>query len=84
MFQEKGNPEIALNSLFVGINAEIISKFASPKNIIGKKEGDVIYQKGDATDYMYLLIEGIVKLKFTEPDGTNIYFNKERDTFFWR
>ncbi|HKI77569.1 MAG TPA: cyclic nucleotide-binding domain-containing protein, partial [Ignavibacteriaceae bacterium] len=82
MFKEKENLEIALNSLFVGVNTEIVSKFASPKNIIGKREGDIIYQKGDSADYMYLMIEGIVKLKFAEPDGTNIYFNKEKDTFF--
>jgi signal transduction histidine kinase len=82
MFQDKNNSEIESNILFEGINQEILQSFANPKNTIGKKEGAVIFQKGDLTEYLYLLIEGTVKLKFTEPDGTNIYINKSENSFF--
>ncbi len=82
MFQSKNNSELESNILFEGISSEQLQSFANPKNTIGKKEGDVIFQKGDAAECMYLLIEGIVKLKFTEPDGTNIYVQKSENSFF--
>ena len=82
MFQDKNNSELDSNILFEGVNQELPQSFANPKNSIGKKEGAVIYQKGDLAEYLYLLIEGTVKLKFTEPDGTNIYINKSANSFF--
>ena len=82
MFQDKNNSELDSNILFEGVNQELPQSFANPKNSIGKKEGAVIYQKGDLAEYLYLLIQGTVKLKFTEPDGTNIYINKSANSFF--
>ena len=82
MFQNKNNSDLESNILFEGVNPEILQSFSNPKNTIGKKEGSVIYQKGDLTEYLYLLIEGTVKLKHTEPDGTNIYINKTANSFF--
>jgi signal transduction histidine kinase len=82
MFQDKDNSEIKPNILFEGVNLQILQSFANPQNTIGKKEGAVIFQKGDPTEYLYLLIEGIVKLKFTEADGTNIYVNRSANSFF--
>ena len=82
MFQDKNNSELDSNILFEGVNQELPQSFTNPKNSIGKKEGAVIYQKGDLAEYLYLLIEGTVKLKFTEPDGTNIYINKSANSFF--
>jgi signal transduction histidine kinase len=82
MSQDKNNSELESNILFEGVNPEILQSFANPKNTIGKREGAVIFQKGDLTEYLYLLIEGTVKLKITEPDGTNIYINKSENSFF--
>ena len=82
MPRNKNNSDLDSNILFEGINPEILESFANPKNAIGKKEGSVIYQKGDLAEYLYLLIEGSVKLKYTEPDGTNIYINKSENSFF--
>ena len=82
MFQNKNNSELETNILFEGVSPEQLLSLTNPKNIIGKKEGDIIFQKGDPTDQVYLLIEGIVKLKFTEPDGTNIYIQRSENTFF--
>ena len=82
MSRNKNNSEIESNILFEGVNPELLQSFANPKNTIGKKEGAVIYQKGDLTEYIYLLIEGSVKLKYTEPDGTNIYISKSENSFF--
>lgn len=82
MFQNKDNSDLESNILFEGVNPEILQSFANPKNSLRKKEGAVIYQKGDLSEYIYLLIEGTVKLKYTEPDGTNIYVNRTENTFF--
>ena len=82
MLQDKNSSELDSNILFEGVNPEILRSFANPKNAIGKREGAVIFQKGDLAEYLYLLIEGTVKLKFTEPDGTNIYINKSENSFF--
>ncbi len=82
MFQNKNNSELETNILFEGVSTGQLLSFINPKNIIGRKEGDVIFQKGDPADQMFLLIEGIVKLKFTEPDGTNIYINRTGNSFF--
>jgi signal transduction histidine kinase len=82
MSQNKDDSGIESNIIFEGITPKLFQSFANPKNAIGKKEGAVIYQKGDLTEYLYLLIEGTVKLKYTEPDGTNIYINKTADSFF--
>ncbi len=82
MSQNKNNSDLESNILFDGVNPGILQSFANPKNAIGKKEGSVIYQKGDITEYFYLLIEGSVKLKFTEPDGTNVYISKTENSFF--
>lgn len=82
MFENKNTSELESNILFSGIKQELATNFANPKNIIGKREGDVIFQKGEPCEYFYLLVEGIVKLKFTEPDGTNIYVEKNKDSFF--
>lgn len=82
MFENKNPSELESNILFSGVARELSARFANPKNIIGKREGDVIYQKGDSSEYFYLLIEGIVKLKRTEPNGINIYIEKGKDSFF--
>jgi signal transduction histidine kinase len=82
MSQDKNSSELESNILFEGVKPEILQSFANPKNTIGKREGAVIFQKGDLTEYLYLLIEGTVKLKITEPDGTNIYINKSENSFF--
>ena len=82
MSRNKNNSDLDSNILFEGVNPKILQSFTNPKNTIGKIEGAVIYQKGDVTEYIYLLIEGLVKLKYTEPDGTNIYINKSENSFF--
>lgn len=82
MSQNKNNSDLDSNILFEGVDPKVLKSFANPKNTIGKKEGSVIYQKGDLAEYLYLLIEGSVKLKYREPDGTNIYINKSANSFF--
>ena len=82
MSRNKNNSDLDSNILFEGVSPEILESFANPKNTIGKKEGSVIYQKGDLAEYLYLLIEGSVKLKYREPDGTNVYINKSENSFF--
>lgn len=82
MFENKNTSELESNILFSDVPREFSARFANPKNIIGKREGDVIYQKGDSSEYFYLLIEGIVKLKRTEPNGVNTYIEKSKDSFF--
>ncbi len=82
MFENKNPSELEKNILFSEISQDLIAKYSNPKNIIGKREGDVIYQKGDPCEYFYLLIEGIVKLKYTDLDDKNIYIEKNKNSFF--
>lgn len=56
--------DIKNNKLFTGIKEEVLTSFFNQKDLLSAKEGELIYKKGDANNYLYLVIQGEVKVKF--------------------
>jgi signal transduction histidine kinase len=63
MFQNKTSPSITGNKLYKGIKGSELNLVINPKKILEFKEGDIVFQKGDKTDSLFLVIEGEAKLK---------------------
>jgi len=54
------------NKLFDGLQEDSLSRIIKNKNFITVNEGIILYSSGDNTSDVYLMIEGEVKLKFSE------------------
>ncbi|MDT3694942.1 MAG: cyclic nucleotide-binding domain-containing protein [Ignavibacterium sp.] len=53
------------NELFRGIDLNSINFSFDSKRIVELKEGDLVYSSGQPADFVYLILEGEVKLKLT-------------------
>lgn len=53
------------NDLFRGIDLNSINFSFDSKRIVELKEGDLVYSSGQPADFVYLILEGEVKLKLT-------------------
>ncbi|MDY0082935.1 MAG: cyclic nucleotide-binding domain-containing protein [Ignavibacteriaceae bacterium] len=53
------------NDLFRGIDLNSINFSYDSKRIIELKEGDLVYSSGQPADFVYLILDGEVKLKLT-------------------
>ncbi|MDR3626853.1 MAG: cyclic nucleotide-binding domain-containing protein, partial [Ignavibacteriaceae bacterium] len=51
-------------------------------NFLSYKEGDIIFQSGDKSDYLYLILDGEVKLKINSPGSNSTIREKEKNDFF--
>ena len=60
----RNNKEVTLNKLFTGINEVTINNLYNNDNFVEKSEGEIIYQTGDESKNIYLLLRGDVKIKF--------------------
>lgn len=77
------NPSFIFNNrLFTGVSENKKYFNFDTKYLINVREGDIIFKKGDKSDDVYLLIKGIVKIKFPNPDGVAAIENKEENDFF--
>ncbi len=82
MSQNKNISEIINNNFFTGV-ADPGKKIPfSSKNFTGIREGEIIFQNGDESDFVYLIIEGEVKLKFSNPNGSSVIIGKGKNEFF--
>lgn len=82
MAQVKINESIKANKLFESVSPQELQLSISQKDVISFKEGDIIFQTGDAADEIYLLLEGEIKIKYAQPvDGQRI-FEKTSGDFF--
>lgn len=82
MFQNKNSAAVKKNRLFAGVNdSEIKLKF-NPQNFLELKEGEIIYQKGEESNFIYLILEGEVKIKFIWTQEQRGVVRKYRDEFF--
>jgi hypothetical protein len=78
--QTKNSTVIRSNKLFTGIY-DINFNFRE-KNYLEVKEGDVIYSRGDRSDYVYLLISGRIKLKtYENPRQPKVYLISKNEFF---
>ena len=56
--------DIKNNKLFTGVKEASLTSFFDQKELREAKEGELIYKKGDESNYIYLVIKGEVKVKF--------------------
>lgn len=67
------------NTLFEEVAEEIVKPFYNYSNFRKAREGEVIYQINQSSNYVYLVIFGEVKIKFSE---SKKYINKCKFDFF--
>jgi hypothetical protein len=80
MAQIKNSSEVKANKLFSGIyDFKYVFK---DKNFFEVKEGDVLYSRGDKSEYMYLLLRGRIKLKTYENPRLPKIFLISKNEFF--
>lgn len=82
MFKKKKKNILQNNKLFQNLSVSSLNFEFNPKEVIEKQEGDIIFQPGAKNDYLYLIIEGTVKLKYLNYDNAPIIINKTKDDFF--
>ncbi|RPI66217.1 MAG: hypothetical protein EHM47_17205, partial [Ignavibacteriales bacterium] len=80
MAQIKNPAAIKLNRLFSGI-PDVRFNFKD-KNYLEVKEGEVIYSKGDKSEYIYLVLNGRIKFKIYENPRQPKVFLVSKNEFF--
>ncbi|MFO7525870.1 MAG: ATP-binding protein [Ignavibacteriaceae bacterium] len=70
---------ILSNKLFSDCNDKVYTYNLSNRNFTDYREGDVIFQAGDTSNFIYLVISGKVKLKLK---NINRVLVKSKDEFF--
>ena len=56
--------EIKSNRLFTGVKESVLASFFDQKEIREAREGEILYKTRDASNSIYLIIRGEVKVKF--------------------
>jgi CRP-like cAMP-binding protein/signal transduction histidine kinase len=80
MAQTKNSTAVKSNRLFSGITG--VDFNFKEKNYVELKEGDVVYSRGDKSEYMYLLISGRIKLKtYENPRQPKVYLVSKNEFF---
>lgn len=78
----KNERVVTANNLFSGIKPTQLKFKFNPKSFIEFKEGDIIYQSGDSSDFAYLIIDGEVKVKFSGTRSSLGVLKKGKNEFF--
>ena len=81
MYFDKNPKNIYSNRLFLNINPADIRFKIQPKNFIEIDEGKIIYQAGDSSDSLYLLVKGQVKVKVYGKNANSSLLKTENDFF---
>lgn len=76
---KKTYDQLRKNKIFEGISIDSTGIDFNQEGVKIFKEGDIIFQKGDRPEFMYLILQGKVKIKFSE---RNILLNKSDFDFF--
>jgi signal transduction histidine kinase/CRP-like cAMP-binding protein len=82
MVQSKGIGSLIKNKLFTGVNPQTIKIILLQNNFLSIKEGDIIFQAGDKSEHLYLIIDGKIKLKIHNALSSSIVREKEKNDFF--
>ncbi len=82
MFFKKSNPEISSNRLFSKINFKDLNFSPSKKEFVNFEEGHPIYQVNDEAKFVYLILEGNVKIKTKDENEFVNIFNRTKNQFF--
>src|SRR3972149_5622031 len=81
MFQNKNLKSLETNLLFKDVDQSIISSIFDSKNFRAEKEGELIFQAGAERKWLYLVLEGQIKLKFYGTMGGISPFKKGKNEF---
>jgi len=82
MFQNKNLSVLGSNLLFKGIDESLIHSIFNSKNFRAEKEGELIFQAGEESNYLYLILQGEVKLKYAGSKGSTSSFRRVKNEFF--
>jgi len=82
MFQSKNLSVLGSNLLFKGLDESVINSVFNSKNFRAEKEGELIFQAGDESSYLHLILQGEVKLKYFGTKGSNASFRRVKNEFF--
>ncbi len=82
MSQTKNLSDVIKNKLFSGINEQNLRFKLNQKDFEEVKEGEILYKKGDKSEYLYLIINGEVKLKIPGVFSSPIILRKVKDEYF--
>ena len=82
MFQNKNESAVRNNALFKGFSDANLNFNFNQKNFAEVGEGEIIYKSGDPSDYLYLVIEGEIKLKLPGGVSSPLILKKSNGEFF--
>jgi len=82
MSKHKDIGSLINNRLFRGIETSKLKMKLRQNNFFTCREGDIIFQKGDASENIYMILEGEVKVKTQVPGTGSTIYRKGRDDFF--
>jgi hypothetical protein len=81
MLSRKNN-DLMANTLFEGVEQSVVNSAFNSKNIRERKEGELIYKQGDESGYLYLILQGEVKIKFYDESPGSSLIRKSKNEFF--
>ena len=71
------------NRLFEGVDVDVIERIAPKIDIVHKKQGEVIFRKGEPGDSIYLVGQGLIKIsKPGDNSGAQVVDYIDRGNFF--
>ena len=63
IISEYNSKSVFRNNLFKGMDHYSLKKYYNPKNIYIAKEGEIIYTNGEESTFLYLIIQGEIRIK---------------------
>jgi hypothetical protein len=82
MFQNKNLTALESNLLFKNVDESIVNSIFNSKNFRAEKEGGLIFQVGDESKSVFLILQGKVKLKNFGTKGSDGTFRRVKNEFF--
>src|SRR5690606_5357020 len=82
MFQNTNLSVLGSNLLFKRNDESLIHSIFNSKNFRAEKEGELIFQDGEESNYLYLILQGEVKLKYAGSKGSTSSFRRVKNEFF--
>jgi Cyclic nucleotide-binding domain len=82
MLQNKSSYEIIPNKLFEGIKELQLNLDMIQNNFLSFNKGEIIYQKGDPANLLYLIVEGKIKLEIVKADESFSIVIKPKGDFW--
>ncbi len=82
MSQNKSLPSVFNNKLFTGLTESQINLKVTPKDFVEYKEGDIIFMSGEKSEYLFLVVEGEVKIKLPGAKRLPQIDQKGKNEFF--